>query len=126
VYARGMLVGFLCDLAMLQRSKGKRSIEDLLRELFEKHRKPAAPADGNTAVLALLKSNPSLVPIVEKYIAGPDKLEWASELAIAGIEDIDPGPLTTLRVKEKLGGRERDLLDKLGYNNWRKLSPTSK
>ena len=126
VYARGMLVGFLCDISMLQQSKGKRSAADLLKELFGKHRKPTAPAEGNTAVLALLKSNPNLVPIVEKYIAGSDKLEWASELAGAGIEDTDAGPLTSLRVKEKLNGRQKDLLDKLGYNNWRKLAPTSK
>ncbi|CAN5567867.1 hypothetical protein BH18ACI3_BH18ACI3_17990 [soil metagenome] len=126
VYARGMLVGFLCDLAMLQQSKGKRSVDDLLKELFVKHRKPAAPADGNTAIVALLKANPHLISIVERYIAGADKLEWTSELAGAGIEDSDAGPLTSLRVREKLSGRQKDLLDKLGYNNWRKLSPTSK
>jgi hypothetical protein len=126
VYARGMLVAFLCDLAMLQQSRGKRSVEDLLRGLFTKHRKPAEPAEGNTAILALLKSNPNLIPIVEKYVASADELEWASELAGAGIEDSDAGPLTSLRVKEKLNGRQKDLLDKLGYNNWRKLSPTSK
>ena len=126
VYARGMLVGFLCDLAMLQQSKGKRSVEDLLKELFAKHRKPAAPVDGNTTILALLRSNPTLIPIVEKYIAGADKLEWTSELAGAGIEDTDASPLTSLRVKAKLNGRQKDLLDRLGYNNWRKLPPTSK
>jgi len=126
VYARGMLVAFLCDLALLEQSRGKRSIEDVLRELFAKHRKPATPVDGNSAVLALLKSNPNVVSIVEKYVEGPDKLEWASELNAAGVEDIDGGPLTNLRVKEKLSGRQKALLDKLGYNNWRKLSPTSK
>ena len=126
VYARGMLVAFLCDLALLQQSKGKRSVEDFLKELFTKHRKPAEPADGNTAVLALLRSNPNVVPIVDKYVTGADKLEWTTDLAAAGIEDSDLGPNTTLRVKDKLNGRQKTLLDKLGYNNWRKLSRTSK
>ncbi len=126
VYARVMLVAFLCDLALLDQSKGKRSVEYVLRELFEKHQKPAPPSDGNKAVLALLKSNPNVVLIVEKYVEGTDKLEWASELGGAGIEDGDPGLLTHLRVKEKLNGRQKVLLDKLGYNNWRKLSSTSK
>ncbi|HUR98462.1 MAG TPA: hypothetical protein VMZ26_10395 [Pyrinomonadaceae bacterium] len=126
IYARGMLVAFLCDLALLEQSKGKRSVEDLLRELFAKHRKPALPDDGNAAVLNLLKSNPRAIPVVEKYIQGAEKLEWESELNGAGIEDGDAGPLTNLRVKEKLNGRQKALLDKLGYNNWRKLTLTSK
>jgi hypothetical protein len=126
VYARGMLVAFLADLALLEQSKGKRSVEDVLTELFEKHRKPAEPVDANTAVLGLLRSNPKIVTIADRYITGADKLEWAAELGAFGIEDSDPGPLTTLRVKEKLSGRQMALLDKLGYNNWRKLSPTSK
>jgi hypothetical protein len=126
VYARGMLVAFLCDLALLNQSKGKRSVEDVLEELFVKHRKPAGPVDGNTAVLAALRSNPGIVPIVEKYIAGAEKIDWTPELAAAGLEDGDSGVLTTLRVKEKLTGRQKALLDKLGYNNWRKLAPTSK
>ena len=126
IYARGMLVAFLCDLALLEQSKGKRSVEDVLRELFIKHRKPAAPVDGNTSVIAMLKSNPNLIPIVEKYIEGAETLEWSSQLNGAGIEDGDAGLLTNLRVKEKLNGRQKALLDKLGYNNWRKLSPTSK
>ncbi len=126
VYARGMLVAFLCDLAMLQKSRGKRSVENLVRDLFEKHRKPNAASDANTAVLGLLRSNPELVPIVEKYVSGAGKIDWTAELAAAGITDIDNGPITTLRVNEKLNGRERTLLDKLGYNNWRQLSPNSK
>jgi predicted metalloprotease with PDZ domain len=121
-----MLVAFLCDLALLSKSKGKRSVETLLQDLYAKHRKPAAPADGNTVVLTLLRSNPELVPIVNKYVTGVDKIEWTAELALAGIKDEDAGPVTSLRVMEKPRGRQKALLDKLGYNNWRKLSPRSK
>jgi len=126
VYARGMLVAFLCDLALLSKSKGKRSVETLLRELYTKHRKGAAPADGNTIVLTLLRSNPELVPIVDKYITGVDNIEWTAELAAAGIKDEDGGPITSLRVTDKPRGRQKTLLDKLGYNNWRRLTPKSK
>ena len=126
IYARGMLVAFLCDLGMLQETKGKKSVENVLKDLFQKHRLPAAPTDANTAVLSLLRSNPSLVPVVDKYVTGSEKMHWASDLAAAGIEDGDAGPLTSLRVIEKPSGRQKALLDKLGYNNWRKLRPTSK
>jgi hypothetical protein len=126
VYARGMLVAFLCDLALLEQSKGKKSVENVLTELFAKHRKPAEPVDANTAVLALLRSNPKVSSVVDKYVTGSEKIDWTNDLAAFGIEDADAGPLTTLRVREKLNGRQKTLLDKLGYNNWRKLSPTSK
>jgi len=126
VYARGILVAFLTDLALLEKSKGKKSVEDLLRELYSTHGKSAQPADGNGAVIDLLKTRMNATTIVDKYIAGSDKIDWTNELAAAGIEDADPGPLTTLRVKEKLSGREKAMLDKLGYNNWRKLSVPSK
>ena len=126
IYARGMLVAFLCDLALLDQTKGKRSIEDVLAELFMKHRTPAPKVDANTAVVQLLKSNPRVVPVVDKYVLAAEKIDWATDLASAGIEDSDAGILTNLRVKEKLTGRQKALLDKLGYNNWRKLAPTSK
>ncbi len=126
VYARGMLVGFLSDLAMLEKSKGKRSVEAVLKQIFNKHRKPAQATDGNAAVIALLKSNNELIPVVEKYVTGSDNIDWTADLAAAGIEDGDAGPLTTLRVKQKLTGRQKTTLDKLGYNNWRSSSRNSK
>lgn len=124
VYARGMLVAFLCDLVLLSSKRG--SVENLLREVYAKHGKSAAPVDGNAAVTAILRSNPDLVPIVERYVTGSEKLEWTNYISLAGIEDADPGILTSLRVKAKPGGRQKALLDKLGYNNWRKLSPNSR
>jgi predicted metalloprotease with PDZ domain len=124
VYARGMLVAFLTDLALMEKSRS--SVDDLLRVIYQKHRKPATPADGNDVVIRLMKANSALEPIVSKYITGKEVINWKSELAAAGIEDNDPGPLTTLRVSEKLSGRQKTRLDKLGYNNWRKLSPNSR
>ena len=126
VYARGMLVAFMIDVELLDRSKGKRSVENLLRELYSKHKRPSTAADGNTAVIAHLKENPGLELIVLKYVTGTDRIDWTNRLAVAGISDVDAGPSTTLKVNEKLSGRQKTLLDKLGYNNWRKLSPSSK
>ena len=124
VYARGMLVAFLADLALMDKSKS--SVEKLLLELYKLHRKPAAGVDGNEAVLGLMNANPVLEPIVRKYVTGKETIEWKPELATAGIEDIDPGVITSLRVREKVSGRQKTLLDKLGYNNWRKLPQGSK
>jgi hypothetical protein len=74
----------------------------------------------------MLKARGNATSIVDKYISGVEKIDWTNELALAGIEDSDPGPLTNLRVKEKPKGGQKAMLDKLGYNNWRKLSDSSK
>jgi hypothetical protein len=119
VYARGMLVAFLCDVAMLDSSKGKRSTDNLLRELYDKHRPPAKVNDANTAILTLMRSRSELVPIVERYIVGSEPLDLALAQK-AGIEATTQDQLTRLVVAQKPSGRQKDLLDKLGYNNWRK------
>ena len=121
IYARGMLVAFLCDLALLEKSKGKRSVEDLLRKLYEQHRPPAVEMDANTAILSLLRSNSELMPIIDRNITGAESIEWNELLKAAGLEVASSGPTTKLQVIAKPTGAQKNLLDKLGYNNWRKL-----
>jgi len=120
VYARGMLVAFICDLSLLENSKGKVSVADLLREIFQKHRPPAAAVDGNLAVIDVMQSHRELVPIIDRYITGAERLDWAAYLTAAGIQSVSDGHMTKLTVGAKPTGRQKDLLDKLGYNNWRK------
>lgn len=122
IYARGMLVAFLCDLVMLEVSKGKRSTDDIVREAYQKHSGTAAPTDGNAAITAIMKQRPELVPIVERYVTGREKLDWTALISYAAIESTDG----TLKVVAKPNSRQKKLLDKLGYNNWRKLSSTRK
>jgi len=122
IYARGMLVAFLCDLALLDQSKGKRSVTALLRELYEHHRPPNASQDGNAAVLALLRSHVELIPLIDRNITGPESIDWANLLKTAGLEAEVKDHLTKLKVTAKPTSRQKDLLDKLGYNSWRKLS----
>ena len=122
IYARGMLVAFLCDLALLEKSKGKRSVTNLLRQLYERHRMPNPDMDGNTAVLTLLRSYSELAPIIDRNITGSESIEWNDLLKGAGIEAELKDQTTKLKVTAKPSGRQKDLLDKLGYNNWRKLA----
>jgi hypothetical protein len=126
VYARGMLVAFLVDSALLQKSKGKNSLADILRELYRRHNISAPRADGNAAVLNVLEARPELRAIVEKYIKAAENIDWQTDLASIGIESATENFITKLKVKTDLSGREKDLLDKLGYNNWRKNSESSK
>ena len=40
VYSKGMIAAFLCDAAILEKSKGKSSIEEIFRMVYQKHRLP--------------------------------------------------------------------------------------
>jgi predicted metalloprotease with PDZ domain len=126
VYARGMVVAFLCDVALLSKSRGKRSVEDLARDIYQAHKRPSAEQDGNTAVLGEMAKYPELAPIVDGYVKGSGTIDWAANLAVAGIEPTGAGRHSELKVRDKPGSRQKALLDKLGYNSWRKLSGSSK
>jgi Predicted protease with the C-terminal PDZ domain len=126
IYARGMLVAFLCDLALLERSKGKRDVNDLLRKIYDDYRYPKPRQDGNLAVLNALQSYPELAGISKRYIKGAEKLDWHEELVAAGIESREENYTTFLQVTAKPNGRQKDLLNKLGYNNWQKLTQNSR
>ena len=118
VYARGMLAAFLCDITLLRASSGKRSISTIFQEIYQKYRIPNKPEDGNTAILNRLKNYSELNQTIEKYIVGREKINWETDLESIGIELNED----KLVVKAKLNGKQKDLLNKLGYNNWRKVS----
>lgn len=121
VYARGMLVAFLCDLAMLDQSRGKRSTSDLVREIYEQHGGSKPSADGNASILAIFRIHPELAPIADRYIVGTETIDWGRIVKVAGLELDTSEVFSKLKVAAKPTSRQKDLLDKLGYNNWRKL-----
>jgi predicted metalloprotease with PDZ domain len=126
VYARGMLAAFLTDVALLRKSKGKRSIENVFREIYQKHRVPHQIEEGNSAILKILRANSELNSVIEKYITGAEKINWETDLESLGIESTDENYSVRLKVKAKLNNRQKDLLNELGYNNWRKTSRIGK
>lgn len=116
IYAKGMLVAFLCDVAMLDASNGKRSVEDILRGVYTKHMKGSAAADGNEAVLGIMRANKELIPMIDRLITGNDEVNWEPHIEKAGLEFV-----RGLTAKEKPSGRQKRILDALGYNNWRNI-----
>lgn len=126
IYARGMLVAFLCDIAVLEKSKGKTSLSDVFREIYRQHGFPNERGDGNAAILNVLRARAELRPIVEKYVEGAENIVWKNDLRAFGIESAEENYQTKLSVTPKPTGRQKDLLNELGYNNWRKLSTSPK
>ena len=126
VYAEGMLIAFLCDTALLRASRGKTDLLEVFRRIYQKHRPPNTPTDANAAILEILQSYDELVTIVKKYIKGADKINLAKDLDATGIEVVPNGNGQKLQIKAKLRSREKDLLNKLGYNSWRNFLRKSK
>lgn len=122
VYARGMLVAFLCDLTILERTKGKRSVSDLLTDVYVRHKTVSELMDGDAAILTTMDTYEGLGPVVSRYIKGSERIDLAPTLKAAGLEIVGGTSSPTIKVVSKPSGRQKDFLDQLGYNNWRKLS----
>jgi len=122
IYAKGMLAAFLCDAALLRQSKGRQSLTEIFQQVFREHQFPNKTQEGNAAILRILNASPELRPVAQSYIEGSSEINWANDLAAFGIETEKNGLATKLKISAKLDRRQKDLLDKLGYNQWRKLA----
>jgi predicted metalloprotease with PDZ domain len=125
LYARGILIAFACDLAMLRASRGKRSISDVLRRVFDRHR-ASPPEMANEAILKILRLQPELRPIVDNSITNSRTIDWPDLLRSGGLEMYTRDQLVRIKVVDKPSSRQREVLDRLGYNNWRNLPRTDK
>ncbi|MBV6495593.1 MAG: hypothetical protein DCC44_04750 [Acidobacteria bacterium] len=121
LYARGMLAAFILDLELLKRSKGRHSLEDVLRKLFSEHsRRKGSGAEATAAIIGAFATFDNTGQLVKEILNRTEPLDLAAALANSGFEFSDSG--RGLKVKEKPDSKEKAILNKLGYNNWRKLS----
>ncbi len=95
VYAKGMIAAFLCDVALLDKSNGKKT--------------------ANSAILNVLKSEPETAKVIQTFVETAGAGEWQNFLQIAGLQNPARTSLTRLAVQEKPNGRQRKILAKLGY-----------
>lgn len=114
-YARGMIVAFLSDTDALRNSGGKTDVTKSLRTLFVD--RPRLPHGELASEAIKTVITPSLI---QRYVDGIESVDWTADLAAAGIESVQTGRTTTLALAPKRSGRQKAILDRLGYNNWRK------
>ena len=62
----------------------------------------------------------------QRHVVTKRSVDCQTDLEAIGIESATENFMTKLKVKAGLNGRQKDLLDELGYNNWRKNSESSK
>ena len=125
VYARGMLIAFACDLAMLSGSRGKRSIADVLKSVFANYHN-SDPHEANGAIMHILNTHKELRPIVDRDIQGAGRLDLADTLKGSGLRLSTGERVPQIKVVDRPSGSEKQVLDRLGYNNWRKLPRNNK
>jgi hypothetical protein len=110
-----MLAAFLTDLELLRTSKGNEDVTSLIRNIYKRYQASRQAVDGNTAVLDEIK-----FPSVGRFIRGVEQPNWPDTLRPAGIEIAAQPGFASLKVSQRLSSGQKRLLDKLGYNNWRR------
>jgi len=116
LYAKGLLVAFLFDISLLK--AGKNGVEIIFRELLHKFSNKSE--DANKAVLAILRKYDE--NLVSRYIEGATPISLQSYIAEFGIQIKKNSGRTRFELTEDLSARQKDLLKRLGYNQWRKIS----
>jgi predicted metalloprotease with PDZ domain len=116
VYNKGMLVAFLYDLTLRQQTKGKRSLDDVYRELFRLYRSTGSRKDGNAAVIAVLNDAGNMQEFTRRYIESASTIDLPAAIAPFGLQVEQGGVRTHVTVSASISGAQRDLLRKFGYN----------
>ncbi len=120
VYSKSMVIAFLYDLKVRSQSRGKHSLDDAYRKIFQSASAKAAAGQGshgNDAATSALASDSNMQDFVRRYIRDPLTVNLASELAPFGLRMETFGFRTRIGVSEQLSRAQRDLLRELGYND---------
>jgi predicted metalloprotease with PDZ domain len=118
VYHKGLLVAFLYDLQLRSQTGGKRSLDDVYKDLIQRYRAPLKRADGNAAIINALSAQEKMRDFVRHYIESASAVELAQAVAPFGLRvEQQAGFRTHVSVADSLSRSQRDLLRKFGYNN---------
>ena len=113
VYDKGMLVAFLYDLLLRNKSGGTITLAGKYRELFSR---PAADGvDGNEVIIAVLGSSPATRDFTKSFIENSTRLELERLLPAYGFTLDSSGRNSQLRVSQELTEDQKRLLRSLGY-----------
>ena len=117
IYQKGMLVAFLYDLTLRSQTSSKRSLDDVYREIFRRHRTGSPRVPGNDAVIAVLSQMPGMEDFAGTHIRTPAAITLSMWLTRFGLRVETFGMRTRITVGESLNREQRDLLRRLGYNS---------
>jgi hypothetical protein len=114
IYNKGMLVAALYDLSVRKSSSGKRSLEDVYRELFRLAQTRPREREGNASVLGTLDKVSGTSDFTSRFVKGVEKLDLGVELAPYGLRVERVGARNLIVLSNSLSGSQRDLLRQVG------------
>lgn len=116
VYHKGMLVAFLYDLTLLQKTEGKSSLDAVYRELYRRYGGSQQRIEASPAVTSVLSAATGMKSFTDDYIQKPIQIDLKKEIEIFGLR-VEPGGISTrVVVADSITREQRDLLGRLGYN----------
>src|SRR6266850_2417676 len=124
VYSKSMLIAFLYDLNLRSLSHGKRSLNDVYRDIFREYRSETKAggegqgSDGTQAVLKALGIYSGMQEFGRSFVSSAAAINLAAQLAPFGLRVETFGLRTRVSVSESLTRKQRDLLHDLGYNDY--------
>lgn len=117
-YHKGALVGLLLDLEIRGATKNRRSLDDLMRTLWERYGAPDVgypeSGEGSVEAIAAELAGRDLSPFFDRYVRGTDDLQYEPYLRIAGVhlvstpEAAPKRPSDGMVLEGRLGIRTRD------------------
>jgi predicted metalloprotease with PDZ domain len=99
-YDKGALVGLLLDLEIRRRSNGARSLDDVMRTLYEefyKRNRNYTPADFQRVSEQV--AGGSLEEFFARYVRGREDLDWNAALATVGLRLDTTGEFATAEAR---------------------------
>ena len=98
-YTKGAVVAFLLDARIRAATNGRKSLDDLMRRMFNEY--GVTPYDLGDIERALGEMNKaSQEEFFDRYVRGTERLDVAPFLALADIDVIDTQGRTTFRIRE--------------------------
>jgi len=115
VYDKGMLLAFIYDLTLRNRSNNQVSLDDLYRKLFRMN--PAGSRDANEVIISLMEGSDISGDFAKTYISRPASIDLGILLKPFGIKVEQKNSHSRLIVVEGLSDGQLKVLRSLGYKS---------
>lgn len=116
IYHKGMLTAAIYDLNLRSATHGKRSLDDVYRELWRRSRLGGGASDGNALALDALRHIANGAEFASRFVAVAQKTDLDRELNPFGLRVEAVGARYQIVVVNPLSSSQRDLLRQVGYN----------